>query len=175
MTKRLRDFGEFPARKGSGDTYYCEICRDKGTLEEDLAQCPECGRWVCDGCWDVDVGVCRSCSRKNTLSETSGIHSVTQRTSEKLIPKEVVCPFCGSRMPSSATYCGVCGNRINIERSDTKKHEILMKINQIKGWFKTNRLKDPFEHSFDELSLHLKKSKAIQMRLPISYTHWNHF
>jgi hypothetical protein len=124
VIKKIRDFGDYPGYKDSGDEHYCEICRESGYLEKELKQCPECGRWVCDSCWDKENAVCEICAKslqfskdldKDYASRIDKLEKNLKELKTMVIDLNVklenikFCPQCNAPAPKIAKYCGICG------------------------------------------------------------------
>ena len=106
------------------------FCRKDGSLLlgyfsfPALRQCPECGRWNCDDCWDVENAVCKICAKSLQFSKdldkdyASRIDKLEKNLKElKTMVTDLnvklenikFCPQCNAPAPKIAKYCGICG------------------------------------------------------------------
>jgi len=122
LSRKIREFGETPYDKLEGDEYHCEICRKKGDLGYELLQCPYCGRWICDDCWEESDAMCKVCFKLGHSTDLDSTFSKMDQFEERLTRIEnyitnlneklgsfKFCPFCNAPMPKKAKYCGICG------------------------------------------------------------------
>ncbi|MHA1348656.1 MAG: hypothetical protein ACTSQM_02720 [Candidatus Odinarchaeia archaeon] len=107
-----------------------------------LHNCSNCGRWVCDSCWDVQKNMCKVCT--NTFSGTPATEAVFQAsasaasqtqpqaspavssppTGSSTFPAPfptapipiptIVCPFCGQQT-IPGPRCGNCGRALLVK------------------------------------------------------------
>jgi len=125
MFSKIREISEYPQGLKKGDKYHCEICGETEMyLDDDLIQCPECGRWVCSDCFEL--GSCQLCRKKSPpTSEIEEIkHHIGEFESEIKVIKDIVtnlrkkvdkfriCPSCGAPVVAEAEYCGICGKKL---------------------------------------------------------------
>ncbi len=79
-------------------------------VKEHFHQCPGCGEWVCDLCWNRALLMCEKCAP----SEGAGLrHCVTEPSSDgsPLRARESVCPHCNMNT-TSRSFCTCCGRPI---------------------------------------------------------------
>ncbi len=96
-------------------------------------QCKRCAKWVDDGCWNPQRGLCLDCapdleaeySAAQTEAAVQQARQVAQEatyvTKDKF-DKTVVgaCPNCGASIAPNAKFCGECGQPIKREKFCTE-------------------------------------------------------
>ncbi|MEA3402694.1 MAG: hypothetical protein U9R79_15750 [Armatimonadota bacterium] len=71
-------------------------------VKEHFHQCPRCGEWVCDLCWNAAMLMCEKCA------PDMGEEDEDEAESAGASRDRVTCPHCGEETPRSV-FCSACG------------------------------------------------------------------
>lgn len=111
----VRQYGEAP--QPMGNQYRCEKCGRVSLWLKDLLQCPHCGRWVCEGDWDKNVGSCTLCSTGLTgkFAEAEKLKVETEELKKQLEAKnEELAKIKGRTPPALTQGKPIAGPRVYI-------------------------------------------------------------
>ncbi|MEM2507439.1 MAG: zinc-ribbon domain-containing protein [Nitrososphaeria archaeon] len=122
MAFKVRPYGEFPKGHIYHSLYHCENCgrHDRTTeIGNGLLQCPLCGRWVCEGCFNAEKGVCIPCTKyvyaapklKEIEDRLKQIENAVENLKFK-VDSIKFCLNCGAPILAKAKYCGICGKKL---------------------------------------------------------------
>ena len=127
MVKKKREYGELPTIASGVEKFRCEVCAGRQVqrssnyllqkIQGEFVQCPECGRWVCPGCWDKNKIVCKLCAgdiptdfASEIKEELKGINNRISAI-EEFIGSLKKCQNCGAMtIDPKAKFCGICGS-----------------------------------------------------------------
>lgn len=97
---------------GAGEPEHDSALQTAATeVREHFHQCPVCGEWVCERCWNDAMMMCEKCAPTNGTVDEEQAQEAQEPADE---PAMVVCEHCGEEVPQG-TFCSNCGWPLNDE------------------------------------------------------------
>lgn len=93
----------------SVDFYSCDCCGDS-RYEEYVHECPNCGRDICEDCFNENADTPERIESKEDITEEQ-YNYLCNKYSKELIDKQVIC--WGEMNPEHCPFCG--GNEVHID------------------------------------------------------------
>lgn len=89
-------------------------------------KCPKCGRWVCDICWNDEVGLCKEDAPRAATEIAAARATVmkeqiwkkaeeTQIFKGEIKPTQTICPVCG-KPAGTGKFCINCGTPLTLTK-----------------------------------------------------------